>query len=78
MPPVFYIITDPELRVIVHFCPRKYTFLSICQKGKFQRRSLSICAAPKGCLRAARSAALTVHRTVIHYRRLRYAYPLHK
>ena len=30
------------------------------------------------CLRAARSAALTVHRTVIHYRRLRFAYPLHK
>ena len=27
-------------------------------------------------LRAARSAALTVHRTVIHYRRLRFAYPL--
>ena len=27
------------------------------------------------CLRAARSAALTVHRTVIHYRRLRFAYP---
>ena len=29
-------------------------------------------------LRRARSAALTVHRTVIHYRRLRFAYPLHK
>ena len=27
-------------------------------------------------LRAARSAALTVHRTVIHYRQLRFAYPL--
>ena len=27
------------------------------------------------CLRATRSAALTVHRTVIHYRRLRFAYP---
>ena len=26
-------------------------------------------------LRRARSAALTVHRTVIHYRRLRFAYP---
>ena len=26
-------------------------------------------------LRQARSTALTVHRTVIHYRRLRFAYP---
>ena len=31
---------------------------------------------PSHRLRAARSAALTVHRTVIHYRRLRFAYPL--
>ena len=29
-------------------------------------------------LRRARSAALTAHRAVIHYRRLRCAYPLHK
>ena len=29
-------------------------------------------------LRAARSAALTAHRAVIHSRRLRFAYPLHK
>ena len=29
-------------------------------------------------LRASRSVALTVHRTVIHYRRLRFAYPLGK
>ena len=29
-------------------------------------------------LRRARSAALTAHWAVIHYRRLRFAYPLHK
>ena len=29
-------------------------------------------------LRRARSAALTAHRAVIHYRRLRFAYPLHR
>ena len=29
-------------------------------------------------LRRARSAALICHRHIIHYRRLRFAYPLHK
>ena len=33
------------------------------------------CRSATCALRSARSAALTVHRTVIHYRRLRFAYP---
>ena len=39
--------------------------------------SLSVSFADSS-LRRARSAALAVHRTAIHYRRLRFAYPLHK